>query len=49
MTILNQTKADIFIMDWEKYESMKLIEIVDTSVNAARDNSNAQQQANPSN
>lgn len=44
MTILNQTKADIFIMDWEKYESMKLVEIVDTSANA-----NAQQQANPNN
>lgn len=31
LTILNQSQADVFIMDWERFEQMKTIEVVDNS------------------
>ena len=31
MAIIDQTNVDIFVMDWERYEQMKLIEVKDTT------------------
>lgn len=31
LTILDQTNADVFIMDWERFEQMKMVEVVDHS------------------
>mmetsp|Transcript_27775 Transcript_27775/g.37097 ORF Transcript_27775/g.37097 Transcript_27775/m.37097 type:complete len:232 (-) Transcript_27775:1292-1987(-) len=31
LTVIEQTSADIFVMDWERYEQMKLVEVVDKS------------------
>jgi len=45
LNIFNQTSADVFIMDWERYEQMKMVEVVDnredTASNAADPNANA--------
>ena len=30
MTIFNQSRADIFVMDWERFEQMKMVEVVDS-------------------
>ena len=43
MTVLDQTQADVFVMDWERFEQMKLLEVNDNSQPAAA-NSNQQQQ-----
>ena len=46
LTILDQTNADVFIMDWERFEQMKMVEVVDHSANAAPAAANP---ANPNN
>lgn len=29
LSVINKASVDIFIMDWERYEQMKLIEVAD--------------------
>ena len=34
LCVIEQTSADVFVMDWERYEQMKLVEVVDNSAPA---------------
>lgn len=42
MTVLDQTQADVFVMDWERFEQMKLLEVNDNSQPAAANNNQQQ-------
>lgn len=38
LSVIDHTSIDIFVMDWERYEKMKTIEVVDNSVTNAATN-----------
>ena len=42
MTVFDQTQADVFVMDWERFEQMKLLELPDNSQPAAANNNQQQ-------
>ena len=42
MTVLDQAQADVFVMDWERFEQMKLLEVNDNSQPAAANNNQQQ-------
>ena len=42
MTVLDQTSCDVFVMDWERFEQMRQVEVYDNSQPAPASNNQQQ-------